>query len=42
MREKPKDQARLLHMLESIDNIFEFVNGIGFDNIAGVQPSSGL
>jgi uncharacterized protein with HEPN domain len=27
MREKPKDSERLLHMLEAIDNIFEFVNG---------------
>lgn len=27
MREKPKDFERLLHMIEAIDNIFEFVNG---------------
>ena len=25
MREKPKDNERLLHMLEAINNIFEFV-----------------
>jgi uncharacterized protein with HEPN domain len=31
MREKPKDNERLLHMLEAIDNIFEFVNGKSFD-----------
>lgn len=31
MREKPKDNERLLHMLEAIDNIFEFVNGKAFE-----------
>jgi len=31
MREKPKDNERLLHMLEAIDNIFEFVDGKSFD-----------
>jgi uncharacterized protein with HEPN domain len=31
MREKPKDNDRLLHMLEAIDNIFEFVNGKSFE-----------
>jgi uncharacterized protein with HEPN domain len=31
MREKPKDNERLLHMLEAIANIFEFVNGKSFD-----------
>jgi len=31
MREKPKDNERLLHMLEAIDNIFEFVNGKSFE-----------
>ena len=30
MREKPKDNERLLHMLEAIDNIFEFVSGKTF------------
>lgn len=28
MREKPKDKTRLLHMLEAIDNLFEFTKGI--------------
>ena len=27
MREKPKDKERLWHMIEAIDNIFEFVEG---------------
>ena len=31
MREKPKDKTRLLHMLEAIDNIFEFTQGITFE-----------
>lgn len=31
MREKPKDKARLLHMLEAIDNLFEFTKGITFE-----------
>jgi uncharacterized protein with HEPN domain len=31
MREKPKDNERLLHKLEAIDNIFEFVNGKSFE-----------
>jgi uncharacterized protein with HEPN domain len=31
MREKPKDNERLLHMIEAIDNIFEFVEGKSFD-----------
>lgn len=31
MREKPKDKTRLLHMLEAIDNIFEFIRGITFE-----------
>ncbi len=31
MREKPKDNERLLHMLEAIDNIFEFVSGKTFE-----------
>jgi uncharacterized protein with HEPN domain len=31
MREKPKDNERLLHMLEAIDNIFEFINGKSFE-----------
>ncbi|MDD4192962.1 MAG: DUF86 domain-containing protein [Mangrovibacterium sp.] len=31
MREKPKDNERLLHMLEAIDNIFEFVNEKSFE-----------
>jgi uncharacterized protein with HEPN domain len=32
MREKPKDNKRLLHMLEAIDNILEFVAGRTFDS----------
>jgi len=32
MREKPKDNERLLHMIEAIDNIFEFIENKSFDN----------
>jgi len=32
MREKPKDNERLLHMLEAVDNILEFVAGKTFDS----------
>lgn len=32
MREKPKDHERLLHMVEAIDNIFEFVTDKTFDS----------
>jgi uncharacterized protein with HEPN domain len=31
MREKPKDRERLLHIIEAIDNIAEFVEGKSFD-----------
>lgn len=31
MREKPRDQERLKHMVEAIDNVFEFVEGKSFD-----------
>jgi uncharacterized protein with HEPN domain len=31
MREKPRDNERLNHMIEAIDNIFEFVEGKSFD-----------
>jgi len=31
MREKPRDKERLYHMIEAIDNIFEFVDGKSFD-----------
>ena len=31
MREELKDKTRLLHMLEAINNIFEFVDGVNFD-----------
>jgi uncharacterized protein with HEPN domain len=31
MREKPKDNERLNHMIEAIDNIFEFVEGKSFE-----------
>lgn len=31
MREKPKDKTRLFHILEEIDNLFEFTKGITFE-----------
>jgi uncharacterized protein with HEPN domain len=31
MREKPGDKDRLNHMIEAIDNIFEFVDGKSFE-----------
>ncbi|MCF8308752.1 MAG: DUF86 domain-containing protein [Bacteroidales bacterium] len=31
MREKPRDQERLKHMVEAIDNVFEFVEGKSFE-----------
>lgn len=31
MREKPKDKGRLLHILEAINNLFEFTDGISFE-----------
>lgn len=31
MREELKDRTRLLHMLEAINNIFEFVDGVSFN-----------
>lgn len=31
MREKNKDKARLLHIIEAIDNIFEFTNNQTFE-----------
>lgn len=31
MREKPKDRTRLLHILEAIDNLFEFTNELSFE-----------
>lgn len=31
MREKPKDKGRLLHILEAINNLFEFTNGLSFE-----------
>lgn len=31
MREKPKDKTSLLHMLEAIDNLFEFTKEITFE-----------
>jgi uncharacterized protein with HEPN domain len=30
MREKPRDKERLIHIIEAIDNIFEFVEGKSF------------
>jgi len=32
MREKPRDKERLNHMIEAIDNIFEFVNNKSFSD----------
>lgn len=31
MREKPKDKGRLLHILEAINNLFEFTDGLNFE-----------
>ena len=31
MREKPRDKERLLHIIESIDNINEFIEGKSFE-----------
>lgn len=31
MREKPRDKERLLHILEAIDNIFEFIENKSFE-----------
>ena len=31
MREKSRDNGRLEHIIEAIDNVFEFVEGITFD-----------
>ncbi len=31
MREKPGNKDRLNHMIEAIDNIFEFVDGKSFE-----------
>ena len=31
MREKLRDSGRLEHIIEAIDNAFEFVNGVTFD-----------
>ena len=35
MRETLKDKGRLLHILEAVDNLFEFTNGIGFEEYRG-------
>jgi uncharacterized protein with HEPN domain len=32
MRERPRDSERLRHILEAIDNIFEFTKGLSFDD----------
>ncbi|RHU24638.1 MULTISPECIES: HepT-like ribonuclease domain-containing protein [Parabacteroides] len=32
MREKPKDESRLLHIIEAIDNIVEFTQGVDFES----------
>ena len=31
MREKPRDKERLLHIIEAIDNIFEFIDDKSFE-----------
>lgn len=31
MREKPRDRERLLHIIEAIDNIFEFIENKSFE-----------
>lgn len=35
MREKPKDNTRLMHILEAINNIFEFTQNVSFDEYQG-------
>lgn len=35
MREKPKDESRLLHIIEAIDNIIEFTQGVDFESYKG-------
>ncbi len=35
MREKPKDINRLSHIIEAIDNLFEFTQGINFKEYKG-------
>ncbi|MDR1405731.1 MAG: DUF86 domain-containing protein [Prevotellaceae bacterium] len=32
MRERPRDNERLQHILEAINNIFEFTKGVSFDD----------
>lgn len=32
MREKPRDKERLLHIIEAIDNIFEFIENKSFQS----------
>ena len=31
MRDKPKDKGRLLHILEAIENLVEFTDGVSFE-----------
>lgn len=31
MREKPRDNERLIHMIEAIDNVFEFIEDKSFE-----------
>lgn len=35
MREKPKDINRLSHIIEAIDNLIEFTQGINFEEYKG-------
>ena len=35
MREKPKDINRLTHIVEAIDKLFEFTQGINFEEYKG-------
>jgi uncharacterized protein with HEPN domain len=37
MREKPRDKERLLHILEAIDNVFEFIENKSFENYKSVK-----
>ena len=37
MRERIKDRTRLLHMMEGIDNIMEFKEGVDFETFASTK-----
>lgn len=42
MRERIKDRTRLLHMLEGIDNIMEFKEGVDFETFATINCLSSV